>query len=100
MNDTVKLKNQTPPIISCDSCSRDMVNIDAFLLVEGDLTRLKQEGIIISDPESIDNICIGCSLPHTLGQRTAEWFLSNSKDDSVLFGKGDFGSEFISMQSF
>lgn len=82
------------PIIKCEKCEHQMVNIDATDVFPGDLSSLKKAGLRVSNAETKDPICLNCEVD-TWGSRVAKWFEDdNDDDDDSGFFPGSGGSSF------
>lgn len=91
--DNVQLKNQLQKVVKCDTCERQMVNIDADQLALGDLKILRDLKVSVSNPDTEKQVCVHCETPRTFGQRVRDFLESTSDDDdSPFFGGGGFGS--------
>jgi uncharacterized membrane protein YgcG len=78
----VKLSHQTVDIVRCEECSHKMVNLDKHELYSGDLAKLKNEGVRVSNPDTEKAICIHCEEPDGF---FSNWFDSDDNDDSGFF---------------
>lgn len=85
--ETIELTNQTLEIVECKKCGKKMVNIDADQLYSGDLLKLKQNGILVSNPNTEEEICVNCDEDSTL----KSWFDSDDDDDSSFFSPTGLG---------
>lgn len=97
LGDRIVLKNQNAEIAACEKCGKSMVNIDANQLALGDLSTLKASGVMVSNPETEDKICVNCEYAPTVGHRLATWFNApstsdddDSSDDSFFHSSGSF----------
>ncbi len=94
VGDVIKLQKQSVKIVECEDCSHLMVNIDADQVEPGDLITLKRLGIRLSNPETVEKICLNCEVPkrQTFRDRLNDWFETKVKDedddDSGFFGSG------------
>jgi len=107
VGDEVKFDADREPIeiVACDKCSHLMVNIDKDDLKPGDLQKLKQIGVRISNPETEEPVCLSCDID-TWGRKLNSWFEDDDNDDDSgffssgssglggLFGGGSFGGGF------
>ena len=86
---SVDLTNGTKwPILPCEKCGEQMVNLDAHDILPGALVQLKGIGVLVSNPGTTENICIHCDVEHRPSKRKAlsRWYHSTSNDDSPFFG--------------
>lgn len=91
--DKIQLKNQEVLVEKCKECNSLMVNLDANQLAPGDLTLLKQAGLVVSNPDTDKLVCIKCEYK-SLGRKISEFFESDDDDDSSFFSSGSFGGGF------
>ena len=86
IGEMVTLQKQNVKVELCQKCRGLMVNIDANQIEKGDMVTLKGLGLIISNPETPDPICIKCEIETkpTFRRKAYEWFKSDSYDDSSL----------------
>lgn len=89
----LKLKNQEVEAVKCEKCESMMANIDADQLAEGDLVLMRKVGLLVSNPETKENICVNCEY-QTVGHRLREFFRTEPRDDdndSSFFGGSSGG---------
>ena len=82
--DKIELAHQEVEVVECENCNHLMVNIDADQLHPGDLTKLKGEGVRISNPDTEKPYCLNCEQK-TFGRKVADFFESDDDDDSGFF---------------
>lgn len=88
---SVEFTNGTKwPVIPCEKCGEQMINLDASDILPGALKQLKDAGVLVSNPGTTEDICIHCDLEHRPSKRKAlsSWYHSSSNDDSPFFGGG------------
>lgn len=88
----VTLQKQNLDIVKCEDCGEKMVNIDADKLVAGDLATLKRLNILVSNPNTNEQICVHCEVKKPKpSQSVSDWYKSPSHDDSSFWGGGSIG---------
>ena len=62
VGDEIKLKKQTVKVVQCEKCGAHMVNIDRQEIGLGDLFMLRYFGLMISNPDTKDPVCLNCEI--------------------------------------
>lgn len=81
---------KTYAVEKCEKCGKQMINVDAKDIKVGDLDHLKREGLLVSNAETKELICLNCEAPNEVGS----WLSSDNDDDdddSSFFIGGSFG---------
>lgn len=68
----------------CKKCRTVMVNVDADELYPGDLEKIRNEGLRISNPETDEMLCLNCDIETRPSRRVAlrSWFDTPSSSPS------------------
>jgi uncharacterized membrane protein YgcG len=92
MGDIITLQKQDVEVVECIKTGKLMVNLDADEVMPGDLLILKRRGVLLSNPDTKEDICIDYEFPvveHSeqpnFGQRLNSWFQDDDDDDDSGF---------------
>jgi len=91
VGDIITLQKQDLEVVRCIKTGKLMVNIDADEVMPGDLITLKRRGVLLSNPETEEDICIEYEFPKTedeeptFGERLSRWFEDDDDDDDSGF---------------
>lgn len=97
VGEQIELSKGTFNIEPCKHCKKPMVNLDSDEIGLGDMVKMKLAGVLISNPETDELVCIHCDIITRPSKRKAlsDWYSSPSNDDSSWHSSGTF-----SMPSF
>ena len=102
----VRLAKGEFPVVACEKCGKEMVNLHADEIGQGDLVTLRNQKLLIGNPGTTEAICIHCDADRpSLTQHLQSWFeptpeksddddepsSSSHSDDSGFFGGSGFG---------
>lgn len=99
IGDIIELQKQDVKVVSCDTCGAKMVNVKPRDIEKGDLLTLKRLGLILTNPNTKDQVCLNCEIKREETEReekrkTSSWFSSPSShdDDNSSYSGGGFSS--------
>ncbi len=91
IGDKIQLTNQEVEVVASDVSGLPMVNVDLHKLAQGDLMKLKQMGVTVSDVTQAGNI----PVHETLGHKIAQWFETDNSDNGTDDSDDDDDSTFF-----
>lgn len=83
VGDKIELLGQTVEVVKCIVTGRLMVNLDANQVRPGDIATLKREGLLLSHPDTTENVCILADWEAK--EKVRKYFEEDEDDDDSDF---------------